>query len=169
MGETALEPELPHTRRVLLRSAMTMSPDRNGIFDVLLSLVRHGLGGTCGDGRQYVSWIHESDFIRAIYWLIEHPQITGPVNLTSPQPLPNAAFMRTLRNAWGARIGLPATRWMLEVGTFFMCSESELILKSRRVIPRRLQEAGFEFIYSDWAQAADELCTRWRKKQLSIS
>jgi len=88
--EAAREVELPRTRLVLLRSAMTMSPDRGGIFDVLLGLVRRGLGGTCGDGRQYVSWIHEQDFVRAIYWLIEHNEMAGPVNLASPQPLTNA-------------------------------------------------------------------------------
>jgi len=150
------------TRKVLLRSAMTMSPDPGGIFDVLLRLVRWGLGGRSGDGRQYVSWIHERDFIRAIYWLIDHPELSGPVNLASPRPLPNAEFMRTLRAAWGRRLGLPASRWMLEVGTFLLRTESELILKSRRVAPARLLQAGFTFEYPAWNTAARELCERWR-------
>jgi NAD dependent epimerase/dehydratase family enzyme len=141
---------------------MTMSPDRGGVFDVLLGLVRWGLGGTCGGGHQYVSWIHERDFINAVYWLIDHAELEGPVNLAAPHPLPNAEFMRTLRAAWGIGFGLPAARWMLEVGTFFMRTETELVLKSRRVIPDRLLRAGFEFQFPTWAEAAADLCRRWR-------
>ncbi|MCS6910461.1 MAG: TIGR01777 family oxidoreductase [Anaerolineales bacterium] len=152
----------PNTRQVLLRSAMTMSPDRGGIFDVLLRLVRFGLGGQAGDGRQYVSWIHDKDFVRAILWLIEHDDLSGPVNLAAPNPLPNAEFMRLLRAAWGMPFGLPASRWMLEIGALFMQTETELILKSRRVIPRRLQESGFTFHFPMWDNAARDLCARWR-------
>jgi NAD dependent epimerase/dehydratase family enzyme len=127
----ALAVQLPRTRQVLLRSAMTMSPDRGGVFDTLMSLVRVGLGGTNGIGRQYVSWIHEFDFVRAIRWLIEN-DLEGVVNICSPNPLPNADFMRHLRAAAGMRIGLPASRWMLELGAIFMRTETELILKSHR-------------------------------------
>ena len=162
--QAAEEANTPATRKVLLRSAMTMSPDRGGIFDVLLGLVRRGLGGTCGSGRQYVSWIHERDFVRAVYWLIEH-DLTGPVNLTAPNPLPNAEFMRAIRRAWGTRIGLPASRWMLEAGAIFMRTETELILKSRRVVSSRLLEVGFNFEFPTWAEAAAELCARWRELQ----
>ncbi len=98
------------TRLVLLRSAMTMSPDPGGVFDVLLGLVRHGLGGTTGDGRQFVSWIHDDDFVRAVRFLIDRGDLAGPVNLSSPRPLPNAEFMRDLRAVWGARVGLPGGR-----------------------------------------------------------
>lgn len=150
------------TRKVLLRSALILSPDHGGIFGVLLGLVRWGLGGRAGDGRQYVSWIHDRDFIRAIYWLIEHENLDGTVNLASPNPLPHAQFMRILRAAWGARMGLPAPKWMLEIATFFMRTETELILKSRRVIPRRLLPDGFEFEFPDWNEAARDLCRRWR-------
>jgi uncharacterized protein (TIGR01777 family) len=160
--QAALEFHLPRTRTVLLRSAMVMSPDPGGVFDVLLRLVRWRLGGASGDGRQYVSWIHDQDFVRAVYWLIEHPDLAGPVNLTSPNPLPNAEFMRTLRTAWGARLGLPAARWTLEVGAFFLQTETELILKSRRVVPGELVQAGFVFEFPNWAKAADDLCRRWR-------
>lgn len=159
--EAAQRANVPRTRKVLLRSAMTMSPDRGGIFDTLLGLVRRGLGGTCGDGRQYVSWIHDADFTRAIRWLIDH-ELDGPVNLSSPNPLPNAEFMRTLRRAWGAPVGLPATAWMLELGAVFLRTESELILKSRRVVPGRLVDSGFVFQFPDWSAAAADLCSRWR-------
>ena len=150
------------TRKVKLRSAMTMSPDRGGIFDTLLALVRRGLGGTSGDGRQYVSWIHEADFIRAIYFPMERDDMDGAVNLASPNPVPNREFMAGLRRAWGASIGLPSAKWMLEIGAVFLRTETELILKSRRVIPGRLLRDGFSFKYPDWSDAARELCERWK-------
>jgi uncharacterized protein (TIGR01777 family) len=153
---------LPRTRKVLLRCAVIMSPDGGGIFDVLLGLVRRRLGGRSGDGRQYVSWIHDADFIRAIHWLIEHEHLHGTVILASPHPLPNAEFMRALRAAWGTRMGLPAPKWVLEIATFFMRTESELVLKSRRVVPGRLLRDGFEFAFPNWEEAARELCQRWR-------
>ncbi len=151
----------PRTRKVLLRSAITFSPDRDGVFDVLLGLTRRGLGGANGDGKQFVSWIHETDFVRAVNWLIDH-EMEGAVNLAAPNPLPNSDFMRELRRASGVKFGLPANRWMLEIGTFFLRTETELILKSRRVVPGRLLESGFTFEYPQWAGAATELCNRWR-------
>jgi uncharacterized protein (TIGR01777 family) len=156
------EAETPKTRKVKLRSAMVMSPDSGGIFSTLLGLVRRGLGGQSGDGRQFVSWIHHRDFIRALYWLIEHEEIEYPVNIAAPDPLPNAAFMRALRQAWGTRFALPATRWMLEIGAIFLRTETELILKSRRVIPGRLLEQGFTFEFPNWPEAASDLCRAWR-------
>ena len=154
---------LPQTRKVVLRSAMTMSPDRGGVFDVLLRLVRCGLGGQAGNGRQFVSWIHEADFIRAIRWLIAHDDVSGPVNLAAPSPLPNAEFMRALRKAWGFRLGLPSPAWLLEIGAVFLRTETELILKSRRVVPGRLLQHGFEFHFPSWPAAARDLCERWRR------
>jgi uncharacterized protein (TIGR01777 family) len=152
------EAQVPATRKVLLRSAMTMSPDPGGVFDTLLGLVRRGLGGAAGDGRQFVSWIHGDDFVRAVQWLIEHDDLEGVVNLASPHPLPNAEFMRILREAAGVRFGLPATSWMLEIGAVFLRTETELILKSRRVVPHRLLERGFAFQYPHWPDAARQLC-----------
>jgi hypothetical protein len=153
----------PRTRKVLLRSAMTMSPDRGGIFDTLLGLVRRGLGGRSGDGRQYVSWIHDEDFVRAIHWLIGHHELDGPVNVSSPNPLAHAEFMRALRSAWGMPIGLPATRWMLELGALLLRTETELVLKSRRVVPGRLLRSGFSFRFPTWPEAAADLCRRRRE------
>jgi uncharacterized protein (TIGR01777 family) len=155
----------PRTRKVAMRSAMVMSPDRGGVFDVLLGLVRRGLGGTYGDGRQYVSWVHHEDFARAVCFLIEHDDLAGAVNVASPDPLPNAEFMRALREAWGARVGLPATRSMLEVGAVLLRTETELVLKSRRVVPARLIEAGFQFRYPTWPPAAHDLCAEWRRRR----
>jgi uncharacterized protein len=153
---------VPATRKVAMRAAIVMSPDRGGAFDVLLGLVRRGLGGRAGDGRQYVSWIHDHDFVRAVYWLIENQSVHGPVNLAAPHPLPNADFMRALRDAWGTRIGLPASNWMLEVGTFLLRTETELVLKSRRVVPGLLLNHGFTFHFPTWPEAARDLVRRWR-------
>jgi uncharacterized protein (TIGR01777 family) len=155
------EANTPRTRKVLMRSAMTMSPDHGGIFDVILRLVRFGLGGRIGDGRQFVSWIHDQDFVAAVRWLIDREDISGPVNLASPNPLPYAEFIRILRSARGVTIGLPATKWMIEIGAFFLRTESELVLKSRRVIPARLLNSGFRFKFPAWPEAASELCYRW--------
>ena len=128
------------------------------------TLVRLGLGGTVGDGRQYVSWIHEIDFIRAVYWIIDREHLEGAVNLAAPEPLPHKEFMAALRKAWGAPFGLSGTKWMLEIAAALHRTESELILKSRRVVPGRLLEDGFYFQYPEWPAAARELCKRFRRE-----
>ncbi|MEU7499405.1 TIGR01777 family oxidoreductase [Streptomyces griseofuscus] len=156
--------ETPATRKVALRSAMVMSPDPGGVFAVLSGLTRLGLGGPVAGGAQYVSWIHEHDFVRAVEFLVDREDLTGPVNLAAPHPLPQRAFMRALRSAWGVPMGLPATRWMAEVGAFALRSDTELLLKSRRVVPGRLTEAGFAFQYPQWPGAADELVHRARER-----
>lgn len=161
--EQALEAAaVPQTRKVAMRAAVTLSPDAGGVFDVLLGLVRKRLGGRAGDGRQFVSWVHDHDFIAAVEFLIRREDLSGAVNIAAPNPLPNADFMRGLRDAWGARFGLPAARWMVEVGARLMRTEPELVLKSRRVVPGRLLEAGFVFRFPTWPEAARDLCARWR-------
>ncbi len=165
--QTLVEAATPHSRKVAMRSAMTMSPDKGGIFSVLLGLARRGLGGRAGRGTQFVSWIHDRDFIRAVEFLIGRDDLAGPINFCSPNPLPYVEFMRELRSAWGglgAKIGLPATKWMIEIGTFLMRTESELVLKSRRVVPGRLLASGFQFEFPHWRDAAIDLCTRWRNQ-----
>jgi len=162
--ETLFAAPTPNTRRVAMRSAMTMSPDRGGIFDVLLLLTRLGLGGTAASGRQMISWVHEADFIAAVNLLIQRDDLDGPINICSPNPLPNRDFMAALRRAWGVPFGLPAFQWQLEVGAFFMRTESELILKSRWVVPTRLLQAGFQFQHPQWPEAARELCARVRAR-----
>lgn len=142
--------DTPATRKVALRSAMVMSPDRGGVFDVLLWLARLGLGGPVAGGAQFVSWIHDEDFVRAVEFLIARDDIEGPVNLASPGPLPHRDFMRALRTARGVPLGLPATRWMAELGAFALRTDTELLLKSRRVVPGRLRAAGFDFTHPEW-------------------
>ena len=160
------EAKLPRTRRIAMRSAVTFSADRGGIFEVLSNLVWRGLGGTNGSGRQMVSWVHGADFCRAVDFLIEDESLDGVVNIASPHPLPNAEFMRELRRAWGVSIGLPATEWMIEIGSWLMRTESELVLKSRYVVPGRLEAAGFRFQFKEWSEAAADLVAEWRSKGL---
>jgi uncharacterized protein (TIGR01777 family) len=159
---TQREAHTPHTRRVALRTAMVMSPDRGGIFDVLRGLTRVGLGGPVAGGRQFISWIHARDFVRAVELLLDREEIAGPVNLAAPNPIPQRAFMAALRAALGSRLGLPATRWMIEIGAFFLRTDAELLLKSRWVIPGRLLEAGFTFEFPEWPAAARDLVEYYR-------
>jgi uncharacterized protein (TIGR01777 family) len=154
--------DTPYTRKVALRSAMVMSPDRGGVFDVLSRLARLGLGGPVAGGAQYVSWIHDHDFVRAVEFLTRREDLAGPVNLAAPAPLPQRAFMRALRGAWGVPVGLPATKWMAEIGAFVLRSDTELLLKSRRVVPGRLLDAGFAFAHPRWPEAAADLVGRAR-------
>ena len=140
----------PHTRKVAMRSAMTMSPDKGSIFDVLCGLSRRGLGGSIGGGRQYISWIHEADFCNAVDTLIQDESLLGPINLCSPNPLPQWGFQKLLRKQLGQPIGLPAPKWMATIGAMLMGTETELIFKSRRVIPGILLTKGFKFNYPDW-------------------
>jgi NAD dependent epimerase/dehydratase family enzyme len=141
---------------------MTLSPDTGGVFDTLLGLVRHGLGGAAGDGRQFISWVHHEDFLRAVRWLIERDDVDGVVNIASPNPVANGEFMRALRQAAGVSVGLPANRVMLEIGAVLLRTETELILKSRRVIPARMMEHGFAFRFPRWEDAAADLIREWR-------
>jgi uncharacterized protein (TIGR01777 family) len=156
---------VPRTRVVLMRSAIVLGPSPGGIFEVLLDLVRRGLGGPVGSGRQYVSWIHVRDWLAAIDRLIADGGFRGPVNLAAPHPLPNAAFMRALREAWGMPIGLPAPGAVLALGTRLLRTESELVLKSRRVVPGILLARGFAWEFTDWPAAARDLCAQVRARE----
>jgi uncharacterized protein (TIGR01777 family) len=159
--------QLPATRKVALRAAMVMGP-AGEVFPITLRLVRLGLGGAWGDGRQYMSWIHETDLFRAVEFLVNHEQISGVVNLAAPAPLPNEEFLRILRNTWGIPFGLPSRPWMLAAGAFFLRTETELLLKSRRVVPAILQKHGFQFLFPTWSEAAQDLVKNWRA-QTSIA
>lgn len=152
---------LPQTRCVLMRSAIVMSRIAWSPLAILSFLARCGLGGAAGDGRQYVSWIHEDDFVAAVKWLIERETLSGAVNLAAPHPLPNRDFVREIRTAWGVPFGLPACAWMLEIAAFFYRTETELLLKSRRVVPTRLLEDGFQFRFPKWDGAIRDLVRRW--------
>jgi uncharacterized protein (TIGR01777 family) len=147
----------PRTRKVAMRLAMVLGGGSNSVFPVLRRLARLGLGGRMGSGRQYVSWIHETDLCRSVAWLIAHDHFEGVVNMAAPNPVPNAEMMRTLRDVCGAPFGFPASEWMLEIGAFVLRTETELILKSRRVVPGRLLSQGFEFQYTQIRDAFADL------------
>jgi uncharacterized protein (TIGR01777 family) len=169
--EAALaETPTPRTRRIRLRTSLMMSPDVGGIFAMLSKLARLGLGGTQGPGTQFVSWMHDQDYCRAVELLLERPEIadasSGVVNMCAPGPLPNREFQRALRQAWNVPIGLPASTWMLKIGARLMGTEPELILISRRVVPAVLQKGGFQFRFPEWPAAAADLAARSRKKSV---
>ncbi len=151
------EAATPRTRKVALRLSMVLGLGHNSVFPVLRRLTRLGLGGKQGSGKQFVSWIHEEDFCRAIEWIILHEGLAGAVNVCGPNPLPNAEMMKSFREICEASIGLPATEWMLEIGAFFLRTETELIFKSRRVVPRRLLESGFAYRFSYFHDAIQDL------------
>jgi uncharacterized protein (TIGR01777 family) len=155
--------QTPGTRKIAMRSSITLNPNKGSVFEVLCNLVRRGLGGSQGSGAQYVSWIHEADLVRAIYFLIANDTMTGAVNICSPNPLRNREFMRALRASWRQPVAVPVPAWMIEIGSFFLRTESELVLKSRWVVPGRLMDAGFTFTYPEWPAAAQELVSRYRR------
>jgi len=139
---------------------MVLGLGSNSVFPTLRRLVRLGLGGAMGGGRQFVSWIHDLDFCRAIDWLIDHEEAEGIFNLAAPNPVTNREMMATLRRLCGVVVGLPAPRWMLEIGAFFLRTETELVIKSRRVISRRLRDGGFQFHCETLEEALAELLRR---------
>jgi len=147
----------PRTRKVVLRSAMVLGYGRNSVFPVLRRLTRLGLGGRMGTGKQFVSWIHHEDFCRAVAWLMAREHISGVINVAAPNPLTNADMMRLFREQLGMPFGLPATAWLLEVGAFLLRTETELIIKSRRVVPGRLLVNDFAFRFAKFGDALRDL------------
>jgi hypothetical protein len=156
--------ETPRTRKVALRSAVVLSPTPGSAFGVLSNLVRLGLGGRQGNGRQFVCWIHETDYARAVEFLIEREDLNGPVNIAAPYPLPNREFMAGLRWAWDMPNGLPAPSLAIKFGALILRTEPELVLQSCRAVPGRLLEAGFEFEFPEWAEAAEDLVRQWQQR-----
>ncbi|HMP83153.1 MAG TPA: TIGR01777 family oxidoreductase [Verrucomicrobiota bacterium] len=154
------EANTPRTRKAALRSAMVLGLGSNSVFPTLRNLVRFGLGGKMANGDQFVSWIHETDFCRAIGWLMEHEELSGVFNLAAPNPITNREMMRTLRAIYRIPFGMPAALSMLEAGAFFLRTETELIIKSRRVVSRRLPESGFQFRFTRMEDAFRDLAGR---------
>lgn len=151
--------DLPQTRKIILRTGIVLGK-QGGPLKPLTMLARLGVGGRQGNGNQFFSWLHATDFCRIVEFLIEHPETSGVYNVTSPQPIPNSEVMRELRSALHVPFGLPLPQWLLEMGAFLIRTETELILKSRRVIPRKLEEAGYTFQFGNIQDALKDLVNR---------
>lgn len=148
------------TRKVALRIGMVLANEPETVFDVLMSLSGKGLGGTMGNGRQRISWIHMEDLLRAVEFIINDPFLDGTLNLTAPEFPTNRDWMRIFRQASGMPIGLPAAKWMLEIGARLLATETELVLKSRWAEPLRLRDAGFRWRWKTAAEAVSDLKAR---------
>ncbi len=146
----------PHTRKVILRTSIVLGRG-DGAFPRLLNLVRLGLGGRQGNGRQYVSWIHEADVAGIVEWVANNESATGVYNCTAPGPVPNAKLMVLIREAYGVPVGLPAPAWLLEIGAGLIGTETELVLKSRWVVPAKLLQAGYLFQFPQAGPAIHDL------------
>lgn len=144
--QTFFETNTPSTRKIALRMGIVLGRS-DGAFPRLLNLVKFGLGGKQGDGEQYVSWIHEQDAAKCTEWLIQHKELKGVINCTAPEPMKNVDLMRSIRNAYGIPLGLPSPAWLLELGAKVIGTETELILKSRWVLPKRLTDSGYQFLF----------------------
>ena len=150
--------ETPNTLKTALRTSIVLGKN-GGAFIPLKTLAKTGFGGKQGKGNQFVSWIHEEDFANAIEFVIQK-EMTGIVNVVSPEPVRNADFMQKLRKAVGFPFGIPISAFLLEIGSFFIRTETELVLKSRNVIPKRLLDNGFEFKFGDVDKAFQNLLSK---------
>lgn len=169
--------ELPGTRRVALRIAIVLG--NGSAIPPLIALARAGLGGPQLDGRwfstrarraagtfhayratrgrQKFSWVHIDDVVRIVEFIADTPQVTGVVNVSAPNPVDSRTLMAELRRLLGVPFGLPAFRWMLEIGSIAIRTETELVLKSRWVVPERLQHEGYRFAYPELEPALRQI------------
>ncbi|RYJ03855.1 MAG: TIGR01777 family protein, partial [Actinomycetales bacterium] len=155
-------------RKVALRMAIVLGAG-GGAVNPFINLARIGFGGRMGDGEQVFSWVHVDDVVRAVLHLMEHPEISGPVNVASPHPVTNAELMRLVRITTGRRHGLPEPRWLLEAGARVIRTEAELVLKSRWVEPRVLVESGFEFEHETLQSALAQIASQTRRGLLPVA
>lgn len=148
--------KLPATRQIALRMAIVLGKD-GGVMKPLSNLVRFGLGGHQGSGRQMFSWIHIDDLGNIISFLQQHPEINGVINCAAPNPVTNKTMMQTLRKALRVKTGIPSPGFLLEIGAVFIRTETELVLKSRWVVPERLLAAGYKFQYPEIDRAFEAI------------
>jgi len=123
----------------------------------LSDLAKKGMLGTQGKGIQYISWIHIDDFLNSIDFIIKNKTIEGIINICSPDPRKNKEFNYLLRKTLNVKLHFHVKEWMIRIGAFFMRTEAELVLKSRRVVPRLLMSKGFEFKYKKLEEAMNDL------------
>lgn len=156
--------KLPKTRQIALRLAIVLGAD-GGVMEPYVNLVRFGLGGKQGEGKQMFSWIHIEDVCRIIKFLKERKDLKGIFNASAPNPVTNKELMEQLRKAMDRSIGLPAPEWMLGMGALVIGTETELILKSRWVLPERLEKAGFRFHYDRLDRALWQILQEQKQEQ----
>jgi uncharacterized protein len=156
------EQRTPFTRKVALRMAIVLGP--GGVMVPYGNLLKWGLGGHQGSGQQMYSWVHIADVCRLVEWLYQQHELEGTYNCSSPGPVTNRQFMQTLRKASGQRIGLPAPAWMLKIGAALIGTETELLLKSRWVVPTRLLQEGFTFQYPELEGAVQQIIGQLPRK-----
>jgi uncharacterized protein (TIGR01777 family) len=158
---------VPGTRKAILRIAVTIGP-QGGVMLPYLNLVKFGLGGYQGTGKQLFSWIHITDVCRMMEWLYEHPELEGTFNCSAPNPVTNRQFMKAIRQAAGHLFGFPATTWMLGIGARLIGTETELLLKSRWVVPTRASQAGFVFDYPQLQPAMDHIIQQLPRRRYHL-
>jgi hypothetical protein len=161
--QTFFEMTMPGTRKIALRTAITLGS--GGVMKPYLNLIKFGLGGRQGSGKQMYSWVHIEDVCRAIDFVMKNEVCQGVYNLSAPNPVTNKEFMQTLRKATGASFGLPAYKWMLAIGAAVIGTEAELILKSRWLVPTKLLEAGFVFKYPVLKEAVENIVANTPRKK----
>lgn len=160
------EQRTPFTRKVALRMAITLG--EGGVIVPYLNLIKWGLGGRQGSGRQMYSWVHVEDIGRAIEWFSDHPGLEGVYNVASPVPVTNQYFMSVLRRLTEHSFGLPAPTWLLKIGAALIGTETELVMKSRWVVPTKLKETGFVFRYSRVEDALKEIVGHWPRRKFRL-
>jgi len=164
--KTFYDQQTPQTRKVALRMAITLGP--GGILIPYFNLLKFGLGGKQASGKQMYSWVHIEDTCRMIEWIYDHKEISGTYNSSSPNPVTNEEFMRIFRKVTGHMIGLPAYKWMLQIGAPLIGTELELVLKSRWVLPTRILETGFQFKHPLLEEALSDILSKVPRKQYHL-
>ena len=160
------EQRTPFTRKIALRTAITLG--QGGVLIPYFNLLKVGLGGYQGNGKQMVSWIHEEDVARSIEWIYNNPEMEGIYNCAAPTPVTNNELMQLLRKITGNKFGLNAYSWMLELGAAIIGTETELILKSRWVVPAKLTQSGFTFNYPTLSEALSAIVNKSARKQYHL-
>lgn len=153
--------KLPQSvRKIALRTAIVIGKEKGGAMEYLINLTKYWLGGTQGNGQQFISWVHLNDFSRIVDFLIQKKAVSGIINVAAPNPVTNQVFMAKLRKVLGRSWGMPTPKFLLEIGAIFLQTQTELVLKSRKVISKRLEEEGFEFDFPTIEEAFKEICQK---------
>ena len=147
------------TRKVALRTSIVMGPEKGGVYEALKGLVLSGMGGRQGNGNQYVSWIHIEDYIKAIEFIYNHEELENEINICAPNPDLNTNVMAALRKSLGVWFKLDLAPWMIKLGALLRGTEPELVLKSRRVVPEKLLNAGFRFKFNVVEAAFEDIAS----------